>query len=131
MEKILGVGLACIVEPSGSNMGYITVALTPEERAKSLPKSGASEAATVSMDPLGSVNVRISTAPTGQGHETVAAQIVSEVLGIPREQINIIAELDTATSPWSIASGSYSSRFASLGSSAIYYAAQKVRKKLF
>ncbi|MGG0792316.1 xanthine dehydrogenase family protein molybdopterin-binding subunit [Peribacillus simplex] len=129
--KILGVGLACIVEPSGSNMGYITVALTPEERAKSLPKSGASEAATVSMDPLGSVNVRISTAPTGQGHETVAAQIVSEVLGIPREQINIIAELDTATSPWSIASGSYSSRFASLGSSAIYYAAQKVRKKLF
>ncbi|MDQ1005166.1 2-furoyl-CoA dehydrogenase large subunit [Neobacillus niacini] len=129
--KIIGVGLACIVEPSGSNMGYITVALTPEERAKSLPKSGANEAATVSMDPLGSVNVRISTTPTGQGHETVAAQIVSEVLGIPREQINVIAELDTSTSPWSIASGSYSSRFASLGSSAIYYAAHKVRKKLY
>ncbi|WP_017729040.1 xanthine dehydrogenase family protein molybdopterin-binding subunit [Halalkalibacterium ligniniphilum] len=129
--KILGVGLACIVEPSGSNMGYITVALTPEERAKSLPKSGCAEAATVSMDPLGSVNVRISTTPSGQGHETVASQIVAEVLGIPQEQIKVVAELDTSTSAWSIASGSYSSRFASLGSSAVYYAAHKVRQKLF
>ncbi|WP_409305600.1 xanthine dehydrogenase family protein molybdopterin-binding subunit [Peribacillus sp. SCS-155] len=128
--KIFGVGLACIVEPSGSNMGYITIALTPEERAGSLPKSGCTEAATVSMDPMGCVNVRISTAPTGQGHETVAAQIVADVLQIPADQINVVAELDTSTSPWSIASGSYSSRFASLGSSAVYLAAQKVRKKI-
>ncbi|MCM3762862.1 xanthine dehydrogenase family protein molybdopterin-binding subunit [Alkalihalobacillus oceani] len=129
--KLFGVGLACIVEPSGSNMGYITIALTPEERAKSLPKSGCAEAATISMDPLGSVNVRISTTPSGQGHETVAAQIVADVLNIPREQINVVAELDTSTSAWSIASGSYSSRFASLGSSAVFYAAHKVRDKLF
>ncbi|PLT35377.1 xanthine dehydrogenase family protein molybdopterin-binding subunit [Bacillus sp. V5-8f] len=128
--KIFGVGLACIVEPSGSNMGYITIALTPEERAASLPKSGCTEAATVSMDPMGYVNVRISTAPTGQGHETVAAQIVADVLQIPTDQINVVAELDTSTSPWSIASGSYSSRFASLGSSAVYLAAQKVKKKI-
>jgi 2-furoyl-CoA dehydrogenase large subunit len=128
--KLFGVGLACIVEPSGSNMGYITVALTPEERKAGLPKSGCAEAATISMDPLGNVNVRISTTPTGQGHETVASQIVSDILGIPRDKINVIAELDTATSAWSIASGSYSSRFASLGSSAVYYAAQKVKKKL-
>ncbi|MFY4774805.1 xanthine dehydrogenase family protein molybdopterin-binding subunit [Metabacillus sp. RGM 3146] len=128
--KIFGVGLACIVEPSGSNMGYITVALTPEERAKSLPKSGCAEAATISMDPMGSVNVRISTTPSGQGHETVAAQIVSEILSIPTEQIKVVAELDTSTSAWSIASGSYSSRFASLGSSAVFYAANKVKNKL-
>src|SRR5699024_8528564 len=92
--KILGVGLACVVEPSASNMGYITVALTPEERKNMLPKSGSTEAATVSMDPLGSVNVRISTTPSGQGHETVSAQIVSDVLGIPLEQVNVVAELD-------------------------------------
>jgi 2-furoyl-CoA dehydrogenase large subunit len=128
--KLFGVGLACIVEPSGSNMGYITVALTPEERKAGLPKSGCAEACTISIDPLGNVNVRISTTPTGQGHETVAGQIVSDILGIPRNKINVIAELDTATSAWSIASGSYSSRFASLGSSAVYYAAQKVKKKL-
>lgn len=128
--KIFGVGLACIVEPSGSNMGYITIALTPEERARSLPKSGCAEACTISMDPLGGVNVRISTTPSGQGHETVAAQIVSDILSIPVNQINVVAELDTSTSAWSIASGSYSSRFASLGSSAVFYAAQSVQQKL-
>lgn len=128
--KYLGIGLACIVEPSGSNMGYITVALTPEERAKSLPKSGCAEGATVSIDPMGGISVRISTTPTGQGHETVAAQIVGEVLGVDPRTVRVIAEMDTLTSPWSVASGSYSSRFASIGSSAVYQAAQKVRKKL-
>ncbi|BAD74264.1 molybdopterin binding oxidoreductase large subunit (plasmid) [Geobacillus kaustophilus HTA426] len=128
--KLFGIGLACIVEPSGSNMGYITMALTPEERAKSLPKSGCAEAATVMIDPSGSISVRISTTPSGQGHETVAAQIVGEVLGVNPRDVQVVAELDTLTSPWSVASGSYSSRFAPIGSSAIYQAAQKVRQKL-
>ncbi|SFJ81872.1 xanthine dehydrogenase family protein molybdopterin-binding subunit [Thermoflavimicrobium dichotomicum] len=128
--KYLGIGLACIVEPSGSNMGYITVALTPEERAKSLPKSGCAEGATVSIDPMGGISVRISTVPTGQGHETVAAQIVGEVLGVDPRSVKVIAEMDTLTSPWSVASGSYSSRFAPIGSSAVYHAALKVRQKL-
>lgn len=129
--KFLGIGLACVVEPSGSNMGYITLALTPEERAKSLPKSGCAEGATVSIDPTGSVIVRISTVPTGQGHETVTAQIVGDVLGIDPAKIKVVAEMDTLTSPWSVASGSYSSRFAPIGSSAVYEAASKVRSKLF
>ena len=128
--KLLGIGLACIVEPSGSNMGYITVALTPEERAKSLPKSGCAEGATVSIDPAGGICVRISTVPTGQGHETVAAQIVGDVLGVDPRTVKVIAEMDTFTSPWSVASGSYSSRFAPIGSSAVYEAAGKVRDKL-
>ncbi|WP_241236282.1 xanthine dehydrogenase family protein molybdopterin-binding subunit [Brevibacillus marinus] len=128
--RYLGIGLSCIVEPSGSNMGYITVALTPQERAKSLPKSGCAEGATVSIDPLGGIKVRISTTPTGQGHETVAAQIVGEVLGVDPRSVKVVAEMDTLTSPWSVASGSYSSRFAPIGSSAVYQAALKVRKKL-
>jgi 2-furoyl-CoA dehydrogenase large subunit len=128
--KYLGMGLACIVEPSGSNMGYITIALTPEERAKSLPKSGCAEGATVSIDPMGGITVRISTTPTGQGHETVAAQIVGEVLGVDPRTVKVVAEMDTLTSPWSVASGSYSSRFAAIGSSAVYQAAHKVRQKL-
>lgn len=128
--RYLGIGLACIVEPSGSNMGYITVALTPEERGRSLPKSGCAEGATVSIDPMGGISVRISTAPTGQGHETVSAQIVGEVLGVDPRTIKVIAEMDTLTSPWSVASGSYSSRFGPIGSSAVYQAAGKVREKL-
>ncbi|MEH7392543.1 xanthine dehydrogenase family protein molybdopterin-binding subunit [Bacillus sp. JJ1503] len=128
--KYLGLGFACIVEPSGSNMGYVTLALTPEERSKSLPKSGCSEGATVSIDPQGGITVRISTVPTGQGHETVSAQIVADTLGVNPETIRVVAELDTLTSPWSVASGSYSSRFAPIGSSAVYQAAEKVKLKL-
>lgn len=128
--KYLGLGFASIVEPSGSNMGYVTLALTPEERAKGLPKSGCAEGATVSIDPQGGITVRISTVPTGQGHETVAAQIVADALGVNPTVIRVVAELDTFTSPWSVASGSYSSRFAPIGSSAVYQAAQKVKLKL-
>lgn len=128
--KFLGLGLACIVEPSGSNMGYVTVALTPEERAKSLPKSGNAEGATVSIDPTGGISVRISTVPTGQGHETVAAQIVGDVLGVHPQSVRVIAEMDTLTNPWTVASGSYSSRFGPIGSGAVFQAAQKVRSKL-
>ena len=125
-----GIGIAAVVEPSGSNMGYVSVAFTPEERAHQLPKSGATAAATVAMDALGGITVRLDTTPSGQGHETVAQQIVAEVLGVSPHEVRVIAEMDTATSAWSIASGSYSSRFAVAGASAIYGAALKVREKL-
>lgn len=126
----LGIGMAAVVEPSGSNMGYVSMAFTAEERAKQLPKSGCTAAATVAIDALGGITVRIDTTPEGQGHETVVQQIVAEVLGVEPRGIRVIAEMDTATSPWSIASGSYSSRFAPAGSSAVYMAAQRVKGKL-
>jgi len=122
--------MAAVVEPSGSNMGYLGVAFTAEERAKQLPKSGCTAAAAVAIDALGGITVRIDTTPEGQGHETVVQQIVAEVLDVEPRSIRVIAEMDTATSPWSVASGSYSSRFAPAGSSAVYTAAMRVRSKL-
>ena len=38
--RLVGVGLACVVEPSISNMGYITLAQTAVERAPTLPEVG-------------------------------------------------------------------------------------------
>src|SRR5947208_1577913 len=129
-QPLLGIGLAAVVEPSGSNMGYLGVAFTAEERAKQLPKSGCTAAATVAIDALGGITVRIDSTPEGQGHETVVQQIVAEVLDVEPRSIRVIAEMDTATSAWSIASGSYSSRFAPVGSSAVYTAAMNVKSKL-
>ena len=126
----LGIGIAAVVEPSGSNMGYVTIAYTPEERARQLPKSGAVAAATVAIDALGGITVQIDTAPEGQGHETVARQIVADVLTVPMASIRVIAEMDTAITPWTISSGSYSSRFAAAGANAVFSAAQKVKTKL-
>ena len=128
--KHVGIGIGCIVEPSGSNMGYVSIALPRETRDAGLPKSGCTEAATVAMDPLGGVTVRLGTTPQGQGHQTVAAQIVAQELGVDIDGIEVIAEMDTQTSPWSIASGSYSSRFAPVASAAIQQAARKVAGKL-
>jgi 2-furoyl-CoA dehydrogenase large subunit len=129
-EPRLGIGLAAVVEPSGSNMGYLGVAFTPEERATQLPKSGCTACAIVAVDALGGISVRLDTTPEGQGHETVAQQIVADVLSVEPRSVRVIAEMDTSTSAWSIASGSYSSRFAPAGSSAIYTAATRVRAKL-
>ena len=127
---LLGIGVAAVVEPSGSNMGYLGLAFTPEERARQLPKSGCTAAASVAIDALGGITVRIDSTPEGQGHETVVQQIVADVLDTEPRSIRVIAEMDTATSAWSIASGSYSSRFAPAGSSAVYTAATRVRNKL-
>src|SRR5439155_14807945 len=55
--RLVGVGLACVVEPSISNMGYITLAQTAVERATTLPKSGNAEGATVTVSPLGGITV--------------------------------------------------------------------------
>ncbi|TAM75673.1 xanthine dehydrogenase family protein molybdopterin-binding subunit [bacterium] len=125
-----GIGLACVVEPSGSSMGYITIALPLEQRKRSLPKSGAAEAVTIALDPSGAITVRLGTAPQGQGHQTVTAQIVAEELGVALESIEVVAEVDTQTSPWTIASGTYSSRFAPIAAVAVQQAARKVAMKL-
>ena len=128
--RLLGIGIACVVEPSISNMGYITLAQTPAERAETLPKSGNAEGATVMVNPLAGVTVRISTTPQGQGHKTVTAQVVADTLGLGPADIEVVSELDTATDAWTVASGNYSSRFSGVGAGAVLRAAEKVARKL-
>ena len=128
--RLVGVGLACVVEPSISNMGYITLAQTAVERAGTLPKSGNAEGASVAIDPLGGITVRLGTTPQGQGHRTVCAQVVADELGCAPEDVTVLSELDTATTPWTVASGNYSSRFSGVGVGAVQAAARKVREKV-
>jgi 2-furoyl-CoA dehydrogenase large subunit len=128
--RLVGIGLACIVEPSISNMGYVTLVEPAEERAESLPKSGNAEGATVAMNPIGGVTVRLATTPQGQGHATVAAQVVADALGIDPAEVDVLTELDTATSPWTVASGNYSSRFSGVGAGAVLKAAERLAGKL-
>jgi 2-furoyl-CoA dehydrogenase large subunit len=128
--RLYGIGFAAVVEPSISNMGYITTVLSPEEREKAGPKGGAQAAATVALDPLGGVTVVIDSLPQGQGHRTVAAQIVAEMFGLPPSAIRVDAALDTAKNAWSIAAGNYSSRFAGATAGAAHLAATRLRGKL-
>jgi 2-furoyl-CoA dehydrogenase large subunit len=130
--RLFGIGLATVVDPSVTNIGYITVAYSPEFRSsgKFNPKSGSSETAVVKMDPLGQVSVIINTVPEGQGHETIAGQIVADELTISPDDVRVVSGLDTFTRFWSVTTGTYSSRFASVGASAVAMAARRVREKL-
>jgi 2-furoyl-CoA dehydrogenase large subunit len=128
--RIYGVGFAAVVEPSVSNMGYVTTALPAEERRRAGPKSGAHATASIALDPLGTVTVQIASVPQGQGHRTVAAQVVADVLGLTPRDIRVVGNVDTARDPWSIASGNYSSRFAPAVAGAVHLVALRLRERL-
>ena len=129
--RLLGIGLACVVEPSVSNMGYITLAQTPEERALGLPKSGNAEGVTIIIGPHGGVTVRFTTTPQGQGHRTVAAQVAADVLGLEpgghrrarrgRHRGEPVARSARATTR---------RRFAAVGAGAVHRAAEELARRL-
>ena len=128
--RFYGIGFAAIVEPSVSNMGYITTLLTADERRRAGPKNGAQATATVALDPSGAVTVHVSSTPQGQGHRTVVAQIVADVFGLAPGDVRVITEFDTARDAWSIASGNYSSRFAAAVGGAVQLAAMQLKQRL-
>jgi 2-furoyl-CoA dehydrogenase large subunit len=128
--KLFGIGFAAGVEPSGSNMAYVSLAQTAQDRAKADKKSGANASATLSVDPSGQVTLRLCTTPNGQGHATVAAQIVADALGLQPSDIDVVTDVDTQTSAWSIASGNYSNRFAAIVVDAIGRSAGQVAHKI-
>jgi 2-furoyl-CoA dehydrogenase large subunit len=128
--RLYGIGVAAIVEPSVSNMGYISTVLTAEQRAKAGPKNGAIASATVGIDLLGGLNVVVASAPAGQGHITVCAQVVADVFGLQPEQVAVSVDFDTAKDAWSVAAGNYSSRFAGAVAGTVHLAAMRLRDKL-
>ena len=128
--RLYGIGVAAVVEPSVSNMGYISTVLTAEQRAKVGPKNGAIASATVGIDLLGGLNVIVASAPAGQGHMTVCAQVVADVFGLQPAQVVVNVEFDTAKDAWSVAAGNYSSRFAGAVAGTVHLAAMKLRSKL-
>ena len=102
----------------------------PTSARRSLPKSGNAEGASIAIDPLGGITVRLATTPQGQGHRTVCAQVVADVLGCAPDDVTVLSEMDTASVPWTVASGNYSSRFSGVAVGAVQAAALKLRAKI-
>jgi carbon-monoxide dehydrogenase large subunit len=80
----------------------------------------------VRVHPTGSVTVYTGTHSHGQGHETTFAQIVSDELGVPIDQVEVVHG-DTQQIPFGM--GTYGSRSLAVGGAAIYNAMQKVIDK--
>ena len=126
----MGIGIATIVDPSATNIGYIGLATPVQDRTAKRGKSGSTEHVRISVDPQGIVSVLLGTVPQGQGHATVARDIVAKHLGLPVTQVRPRVEMDTASTPWTISSGSYSSRFAPLLTSALLEAADRIAETI-
>jgi carbon-monoxide dehydrogenase large subunit len=84
------------------------------------------ESADIRFNATGSVTVMTGTHNHGQGHETAFAQVISEKLGVPIENIEIV-EGDTDKGPFGM--GTYGSRSIAVGGSAIVKAADKIVEK--
>jgi 2-furoyl-CoA dehydrogenase large subunit len=125
-----GIGFAVVIEPAMSNMGYLSTLMTAAAREKAGPKNGAVSMATVNVDPMGAITVTADVTVQGQSHETVLAQIVADELGLKADDVEVVLEMDTAKDQWSIAAGTYSSRFASGTAVAAHMAAVQMRDKL-
>jgi aerobic carbon-monoxide dehydrogenase large subunit len=116
--KYIGIGIATYLEACG---------LAPSALVGSLgAQAGQWESALVRVAATGKVEVLTGSHSHGQGHETAFAQVVADELQIPIEDISIVHG-DTARLPhgW----GSYGSRSAPVGLSAIKLASNKINEK--
>lgn len=123
--RYLGIGLCAFVEPGGLAPAEIAAWAGLSYSNYGLP-SALTEVATVRVNPDSSVTITTGSCPAGQGHETVWAQIASDVLQIPMESITVLHG-DTQGNPLGI--GSFGSRSAVVGGTAVLQAAQRVRDK--
>ncbi len=78
--RLLGVGVACCVESTGF---------------------GSNEPARVRLDQDGTAHLYIGSTPQGQGHLTIATQVLSERLGWPLDKIRVTAG-DTRQVPFAL-----------------------------
>jgi len=102
----VGIGVVCYVEGTGI---------------------GPYEGARVTIEPSGRVRLATGVGTQGQGHFTVFAQIVADVLGVDAADVNVITG-DTREFHWG--TGTFASRGAVVAGSACHAAAVRVREKI-
>ena len=116
--KLRGIGLSTYIEACG---------LAPSQAAGSLGAGvGLWESAEVRVNPTGSVEVLTGSHAHGQGHETTFAQVVSERLGIPIDNVSVV---HGDTDKVQFGMGTYGSRSGAVGMSALVKALDKVEAK--
>src|SRR5262245_19910941 len=117
-DKLRGIGLSTYIEACG---------IAPSQAVGSLGCGvGLWESAEVRVNPTGSVEILTGCHQHGQGHETTFAQVVSERLGIPLDNVSIV---HGDTDKVQFGMGTYGSRSGAVGISAIVKALDKIEAK--
>lgn len=116
--KLRGIGLSCYIEACG---------IAPSKAVGSLGAGvGLWESAEVRVNPVGTIEILTGSHSHGQGHETTFCQLVSERLGIPISQVSIV---HGDTDKVQFGMGTYGSRSAAVGLTAILKAMEKMESK--
>ena len=116
--KLRGFGVNCYIEACG---------IAPSNLVGQLgARAGLFESCTVRVNATGGLVVMTGSHSHGQGHETSFAQVVSEMIGIPEDMVEIVHG-DTANTPMGM--GTYGSRSLAVGGSAMVRATEKIIAK--
>ncbi len=97
--------------------------VNPIERAGAPPGP---ETAEIRFDTSGTVTLVVGTKAQGQGHDTMYKILLSHMLGIDSDDV-YLSEGDTDKVPFG--TGTYGSRSAVVGGSAVHYASEKIKEK--
>ncbi len=117
--RLMGIGIACYTEYTGTG--------SPVFRRRGMADVPGIEAATVRVDPDGTVRCLVSFPSQGQGHATALAQVIGDRLGVALERVRVQpVDLDAAP----LGSGTFASRgaVAIMGTAAV--AADALRRKV-
>jgi carbon-monoxide dehydrogenase large subunit len=116
--KLRGIGFATYIEACG---------VAPSNLVGQLGAGvGLWESAEVRVNPTGSVELLTGCHQHGQGHETTFAQLVSDRLGIPIENVTVV---HGDTDKVQFGMGTYGSRSGAVGMSAVVKALDKIEIK--
>ncbi len=88
---------------------------------------GPFEGAVVRLEPGGGIIVLTGTSPNGQGHETVLAQIIADILRVAPERVKVETG-DTRNIPYGI--GTFASRTAVTAANSVMLAGEALREKV-
>ena len=117
--KLRGVGVVCCIEASGPAPSAVAGALGAAV--------GFWESGEIRVHPTGQISVFTGSHSHGQGHETTFAQVAADELGVPMESVEVVHG-DTGRVNFGM--GTYGSRSACVGGSALVRSAEKVRAKV-
>ncbi|UPJ62207.1 xanthine dehydrogenase family protein molybdopterin-binding subunit [Bradyrhizobium sp. 191] len=116
--KLRGIGVSCYIEACG---------IAPSKAVGSLGAGvGLWESAEVRVNPVGTIEILTGSHSHGQGHETTFCQLVAERLGVPISQVSIV---HGDTDKVQFGMGTYGSRSAAVGLTAILKAMEKMESK--
>jgi carbon-monoxide dehydrogenase large subunit len=114
--ELMGIGVSFFTETVGAG----------PRKHMDIAGLGMADGAELRVHPTGKATLRISVQTQGQGHETTFAQIVSEELGLPVEDIEVVHG-DTDQTPFGL--GTYGSRSTPVSGAATAQVARKIREK--